>query len=254
MDIGRRPFMKGLAAVGVAASTVSISDLTTRTRAAGAEATAADAVHPVGVLICEGPLGAAFLAGARAGAVPNAPRVLQCDRHGMVDLRRFFDFWDADHASRIVGMVDDANAAIIAESARAMGVRQFWLGHHSASADTNILRHNLLTTPSAHASVAMFADLLRKTGEPFHLIERSLSADAGLTKVVVQEASEVKVHKTSDWAASLGALLVQPFEASMPSWHPSTSFPATGGASLIAHEERHVVSFVLETVVGAIHG
>jgi hypothetical protein len=254
MEIGRRPFMKGLAAVGVAASGVSISDLTTQTGAAAAGAVASDAVHPVSVLICGDPLGAAFLAGARAGALPNVPTVLQSDREGMVNLRRFFDLWDADHASRIVGMVDDANAAIIVESARAKGVRQFWLGHHCVSAAADIVRHNLLTTIAAHAHVALFADLLRKTGEPFQLIDRSLSAETGPTELLVDEVSEVNVHVTSDWAATLGALLVRPFEASMPSWHPPTSFPTMATAPLSAHQGRRVVSFVFETVVGARHG
>ncbi|MEI9963853.1 MAG: hypothetical protein WDM92_03310 [Caulobacteraceae bacterium] len=123
MQIPRRPVLLGLAASAAAMTTPRLAGAAIRGPAGRPSTT---------VLLTGGAHDDAFLAGvaaaARAGRMPEPTpvRLDALDAGGLARLKAAFSAGPAV----VVGLTDDASAAVIGAVARSAGAAQLWSGHH----------------------------------------------------------------------------------------------------------------------------
>ncbi|MEF3075750.1 hypothetical protein V2P20_12010 [Methylobacter sp. Wu1] len=138
MNVSRRFILKGIALGGLAGMTLGRWGLSLANNAASAQA---QSTRPLLVLVSGEAEQSAFLRGIAAALPDKRPWVQRTDL-GMGFVQDFTRLLRSGRPIRIIGLVDDASAALIIELARASDARLPWLGYHSASPGQS--RHRLL--------------------------------------------------------------------------------------------------------------
>jgi hypothetical protein len=139
MNVSRRFILKGIALSVLAGITMGRWDLSPTNNAASAQA---QPTPPILVLVSGEAEQSAFLRGI-AAALPDKHLRVQRTDLGMGFVQDFTQLLRSKPQIRIIGLVDDASAALIIELARASDARLQWLGYHSVSAGQS--RHRLLS-------------------------------------------------------------------------------------------------------------
>lgn len=127
MNVSRRIFLKGIALSGLASITLGRWDLSPANYVA-----AIPPARPILVLVSGEIEHSAFVQGIAATMPGKDPQVQRTDL-GMDFVQGLNQLLCSKQPNRIIGLVDDASAALIVELARASGSRMLWLGQHSAS-------------------------------------------------------------------------------------------------------------------------
>lgn len=124
MNIERRSLLKGLALGGIAGAAMGASSLSLGKAILGGRAQAL----PTLVLV-KGDAGAAFLEGVRHSPMARHADALHSDL-GLDFILALQRRLDSGQPQRIIGLVDDASAALVLDLARSSGARIHWLGQH----------------------------------------------------------------------------------------------------------------------------
>jgi hypothetical protein len=103
---------------------------------------------------------------------------------------------------RIIGLVDDASAALIIDLARSAGARVQWLGQHRATA--NASQHRLLSAEAASGCAPQLGLSLNACGAGFSLTEHRMHGLQAPLKVSAAARNSVGADQ---WAATLGYTL-----------------------------------------------
>jgi hypothetical protein len=205
MALNRRTFLKGLALSGFAATTPAFAsrNMLSNNTHSPKEGTGL----PIVALISGAPEEAAFLAGARFAQQQHSSYAIAVLRS---DLR--FDFLQSLYAllsgkpTHLLGLVNDASAAIIINLARAADVRMHWLGQHTASAEYS--RHHILTADTGYGCGLRLGQQLKGQGASFSLTEQSMIASRSLHQnQIASSLTQPSYVNNSHWAALLGFTL-----------------------------------------------
>lgn len=160
MNVTRRFILKGIALGGLAGTAMGRLDLSLADSAPAAQIRPA---RPTLVLVSGEAEHSGFLRGIAAALPGGQPRVQRTDL-GMGFIRNLNQLLRAGQAVRIVGLVDDASAALIVELARASDARLQWLGCHSAEAGQS--RHRPLGDNAFSGLAArLYDDAARDSGQ-----------------------------------------------------------------------------------------
>lgn len=196
MTVSRRFVLKGMALGSMAGLAVG--------RIPGARASTGSidrpAARPILALVNGGAAESVFLRGASAASGPQ----LQIQRVGR-DLNFMRDFerrLRSNQAMRVIGLLDDASAALVVEMARSAGARVQWLGQHNAEAGFS--RHHLVTTAIADGCSRQLSRQLHTCGAGFSFDEEHRDGAISLRRLTgsVQQGTQ-----SAQWAASVGHLL-----------------------------------------------
>jgi hypothetical protein len=197
MDLNRRTFLKGLALSGLAANTPAFASGTILS---------SKTYLPITALISGAPEESIFLTGARLAQQQHSPYPITVLRSDLrLDFLQSLYTLLSDKSVHIVGLVDDAIAAIIVNLARSADARFHWLGQHTASAEYS--RHNVLTADSGYGCGLHLGQQLKRRGaSSFSLTEQSMTEPCSLHQS--QIASTITQRSADgDWAALLGFIL-----------------------------------------------
>lgn len=237
MDANRRAFLKGVALSGFALATPGFaagnifSDLP-KSRKSG--------IHmPIVALINTLPDESAFLAGIRLARdhqrSSHPVTVQRCDR-GLRFLKSLNTLLQSGERTQILGLVDDASAAIIIDLARSAGVRMPWLGQHAVSAVQ--ARHSILTADAEHGRSLRFAQELNTRDAGSYLAEEPVTGQDGLHRMAI---ATPKTPSDGSWATSLGFAMASRETAS------SAQSPWVGSSAVAAPLLGTFVSFSFNT-------
>jgi hypothetical protein len=229
MHVTRRSFIKSVALGGFAGVLMARPGRSLARAAAGVR------TRPVLALVSGVAERSAFLQGI-AGTVPGEFLQVQRADHGMGFVRDFNQLLRSGQPTRIIGLVDDASAALIVELARASGARVPWLGYHAARHGHS--RHRLVSTVATRGYAVRLGRQLSACGAGFHLCEQRPDH----TEVSFELAARPRNGAAADsdrWAAALGFILAAP-DTAQSAWAP----PATGTRPPLA---GNFVSFAIET-------
>jgi len=130
MNVTRRFILKSIVLSGLAGTAMGRLGLSLADSVPAAQARPA---RPTLVLVSGETEHSAFLQGI-AAALPGGHLRVQRTDLGMGFVRALSQLLRVGRAVRIIGLVDDASAALIVELARAADARLQWLGHHSVAA------------------------------------------------------------------------------------------------------------------------
>ncbi|MNQ89552.1 hypothetical protein D3C85_1048630 [compost metagenome] len=134
---------------------------------------------------------------------------------------------------RIIGLVDDASAALIIDLARSAGARVQWLGQHRATANSSA--HRLLSAEAASGCAPQLGLHLNACGTGFSLSEQRMGGQQAPLQLSAAARSSAG---SEQWAATLGYSL-----AALGTTH-------TGEAPLVASRKSpltgNFVSFSIE--------
>ncbi|MDD2050086.1 hypothetical protein [Pseudomonas putida] len=197
MNVERRSLLKGMALGGLAGVALSSSSLSLANSVLGRPAHAQAASL---ALVSPEVARSAFVQGLQAS--PAAPQ-LQTMPAGL-DLALLLDLQQrlaSGQPQRLIGLLDDASAALIVDLARSAGARVQWLGQHNASAGHS--RHRLLSAQAAHGCALQLGQHLHACGQGFSLHEQRLHSAAP----TLQLASAHRALEGDQWAATLGYAL-----------------------------------------------
>lgn len=228
MDANRRAFLKGVALTGFAVATPGFASGTILSDKANSLKGSINL--PIITLLNCLPEESAFLDGIRCAQQQqrsNDPITVQrCDR-GLGFLQSLQSLLHSGKPTQIVGLVDDASAAIIVDLARSAGVHLHWLGQHAVSAGQS--RHNILTTDSEYGRGLRLAQQLNVGGSGFSLTEQSVAGPDGLRRIVF---TTQQTPQDASWAASLGfaltSLAANPIAQSAEAASRTVSTPLLG--------------------------
>lgn len=198
MSVNRRFVLKGMAlgsaaALALGGSAQALADIAT--------APAGNAVAtPALVLVNGGAAEADFLhgAGAALGSQMRIQRV-GSDLAFMLDFERQLR---SGQPLRVIGLLDDACAALVVDMARSAGARIQWLGQHTAAA--GLTRHRLLNTDIAEGCSRQLSRQLHACGAGFSLSEERQNSVAPPRQLA---ATPRRGNPSGQWASSLGYLL-----------------------------------------------
>lgn len=196
MNVERRSLLKGMALGGLAGAALGSSSLSlansvlspsSRPQAASLAIVSAQVAR------------SAFVHGLQAS--PAAPE-LQVMASGLdlAQLQGLQQRLSSGQPQRLIGLVDDASAALIIDLARSAGARVQWLGQHSAGAGHS--RHRLLSAQAAHGCALHLGQQLNRCGHGFELHEQRLHSPAP----TLQLTSANRLGG-DQWAATLGYAL-----------------------------------------------
>jgi hypothetical protein len=102
----------------------------------------------------------------------------------------------------IIGLVDDASAALIVDLARSAGARVQWLGQHRATPHAS--QHRLLSAEAASGCAPQLGLSLNACGSGFSLTEQRMHS----LQAPLQASATARNRDSSDqWAATLGYTL-----------------------------------------------
>ncbi|AOE83194.1 hypothetical protein [Pseudomonas sp. TCU-HL1] len=192
MNIERRTLLKGMALGGLAGAAMGASSLAMTKAMLGGQTQPL----PTLVLVDGQAAGNAFLAGVGASAAAGKAEVQRTDL-GLDFVLGLQKRLLSGQPQRIIGLVDDASAALILDLARSSGARVQWLGQHSALAGGT--RHQLLSADSAQGCALRLGQQLHACGGGF-----SLSGEHPLGGRPLKLASAARSGGSAQWAASLG--------------------------------------------------
>lgn len=226
MNIKRRSLLKGMALGGLAGAAMAGAGLASAMNAANARPGL-----PILALVSAAVAESAFIHGL--GASPAARRIeVQRVDLGLDFILGLQQRLRSGQPQRIIGLVDDASAALIVDLARSAGARVQWLGQHSAS--SNASHHRLLSAETASSCALQLGQRLNACGTGFSLDERRLQGQRPLHLAAAARSS----GGTEQWAATLGYNLA------------SLGSAASGQAPLIANRPAALagtfVSFSIE--------
>ncbi|TDF80861.1 hypothetical protein E1573_19360 [Pseudomonas sp. H9] len=197
MNVERRSLLKGMALGGLAGAALGSSSLSLANSVLGPSAQP----QAASLAIVSAPVAvSAFVQGLRAS--PAAPQV-QVIATGL-DLAMLQDLQQrlaSGQSQRLIGLVDDASAALIVDLARSAGARVQWLGQHSASAGHS--RHRLLSAQASHGCALQLGQQLNRCGHGFELHEQRLHSLAPALQLSAANRSQ----SGDQWAATLGYAL-----------------------------------------------
>ncbi|MNT24471.1 hypothetical protein D3C72_1599450 [compost metagenome] len=151
---------------------------------------------PTLVLVDGEAAGKAFLAGVGSSPAAGKAEVQRTDLglDFVLGLERRLQSGQPQH---IIGLVDDASAALILDLARSSGARVQWLGQHSAMAGAT--RHHLLSADSAQGCTLRLGEQLHACGGGFSLREQHPLGGQPL-----KLAGAARSSGSAQWAVSLG--------------------------------------------------
>lgn len=224
MNVGRRSILKGAAVGGLSVAALSASGLSMATALRGSSA------EPALALVSGHAAEAAFLVGARSATSNLKVQRTDLDLSYMQQLEQQLN---SPAPQRIIGLVDDASAALIIGLARSAGARVQWIGQHSADAKGS--QHQLVSADEANCALRMGHEL-RSCGAGFALREQK----QGQSQANLNLALGAKRTDTADqWAATLGHVLASAnqFSAAQAPRIGNQKSPLRG----------HFVSFSIET-------
>ncbi|MFZ6045382.1 hypothetical protein ACFW0H_04570 [Pseudomonas sp. CR3202] len=192
MNIERRTLLKGMALGGLAGAAMGVSSLAMSKAMLGGQAQPL----PTLVLVDGEAAGKAFLAGV--GSSPAAGKAeVQRTGLGLDFILGLEKRLRSGQPQRIIGLVDDASAALILDLARSSGARVQWLGQHSATGGAS--RHHLLSADSAQGCALHLGQQLHACGGGFSLSEQNPLGGRPL-----KLAGARRSGGSAQWAASLG--------------------------------------------------
>ena len=220
MSVNRRFVLKGMALGGAATLALGGS----------AQALAGIATAPAGspiatpalVLVNGSAAEADFLhgAGAALGSQMRVQRV-GSDLAFMMDFERQLR---SGQPMRVIGLLDDASAALVIDVARSAGARIQWLGQHTAEA--GLTRHRLLNTDIAEGCSRQLGRQLHACGESFSVSEERQNS-AALPRQMA--ATSRNGNQSGQWASSVGHLLASLGTRQLSSPRaPAARVPVTG--------------------------
>lgn len=229
MNIERRSVLKGMALGSLASIAASSSGLSMAQGVFGAQSRP---LLPSLVLVSSETAQSVFLQGINA-CTANTPLSVQRTDLGLGFIQAFDQRLRSGQAQRIIGLVDDASAALIVDLARSAGARVHWLGQHRATASAS--EHQLLSAESASGCAAQLGLSLNTCGSAFSLSEQRLH---GLEAPLQISAAARERHGSDQWAATLGYTL-----AGLGSHHLGQPPVISRQASPL---RGHFVSFLIE--------
>nr|AAM92192.1 PcuX [Pseudomonas mendocina] len=192
MNIERRTLLKGMALGGLAGAAMGAFGLAMTKAMLGGQAQPL----PTLVLVDGEAAGAAFLAGVGSSPAASKAEVQRTDL-GLDFVLGLEKRLRSGQQQRIIGLVDDASAALILDLARSSGARVQWLGQHSAAAGSS--RHRLLSADSAQGCSLRLGQQLHACGGGF-----SLSEQHPLGGQPLNLAGAARSGGSAQWAASIG--------------------------------------------------
>jgi hypothetical protein len=191
MNIERRILLKGMALGALAGAAMGASSLAMTKAMLDGQAQP----MPTLVLVDGEAAGKAFLAGVGSSLAARAE--VQRTDLGLDFILGLEKRLQSGQPQRIIGLVDDASAALILDLARSSGARVQWLGQHSAMAGAT--RHHLLSADSARGCALRLGQQLHACGGGF-----SLSEEHPLGGKPLRLAGAARSGGSAQWAASLG--------------------------------------------------
>ncbi|MDT4868202.1 hypothetical protein FQZ97_1031520 [compost metagenome] len=151
---------------------------------------------PTLVLVDSDAAGKAFLAGVGASPAAGRAEVQRTDL-GLDFILGLEKRLSSGQPQRIIGLVDDASAALILDLARSSGARVQWLGQHSALAGGT--RHQVLSADSAQGCALRLGQQLHACGGGFSLSDERPQGGRPL-----KLAGAARSGGSAQWATSLG--------------------------------------------------
>lgn len=227
MNLERRSLLKGMALGGLAGIAMGGSGLALARGVAGSAV-----AQPTLVLISPVVAGSAFLQGLAANPAAARAELLRSDA-SLAFVRELQQRLEAGRPQRIVGLLDDASAALVVDLARSAGARVQWLGEHSA--DARASRHRLITADAAHGHALQLGLQLDACGAGFDLREQ---CPLGSRQPLRLGAAGRSAGNAEQWAATLGYGL-----ASLGAQPPAPAPLVAGRPSPLA---GHFVSFSIQ--------
>ncbi|VVP32327.1 hypothetical protein PS862_04437 [Pseudomonas fluorescens] len=198
MNVERRLVLKGLALSSLAGIAMSSSGLTMANSVLGAQARPA---LPTLALVSSEVAESVFLQGVNASPAGKQVKVQRTDL-SLDFILGFEKRLRSGQAQRIIGLVDDASAALIIDLARSAGARVQWLGQHRATA--NASQHRLLSAEAASGCAPQLGLSLNACGTGFSLTEHRMH---GLQAPLQVSAAARNSAGSDQWAATLGYTL-----------------------------------------------
>lgn len=221
MSMNRRSVLKGMALGGIAGLTMG-GPVRALAATTAAQVTSA-AVPPILALTSESAAEPVFLHGVLAACGKR----LQVQRVGH-DLGFMLDFerWlRGRQPMRIIGLLDDASAALAVDIARSGGKRLQWLGQHTAEAGFS--RHHVLNTDRADGCSEQFSRQLHACGAGFSLHEERQNGPMAPRRITGPAHNDAR---SAQWASTIGYLLASLGTRTLPTvpLAPAASTPITG--------------------------
>ncbi|WP_449429904.1 hypothetical protein [Pseudomonas putida] len=198
MNIERRLLLKGLALSSLAGVAMSSSSLSMAHSVLGAQARPA---LPTLALVSNEVADSVFLQGISASPAGKQVEV-QRTGLGLDFVLGFEERLRSGNAQRIIGLVDDASAALLIDLARSAGARVQWLGQHRAT--HNASQHRLLSAEAASGCASQLGLSLNACGTGFSLTEHRVH---GLQAPLQVSAPARNSVGSDQWAATLGYTL-----------------------------------------------
>ena len=196
MSVDRRFVLKGMALTSLAGLTMGAA----LPSLAGLQAApGVSAGRPVLALVGQGAQDAAFVQGARATGSPLQLQQVDTSLGFMLDLENQLRTGQSMH---VVGLLEDASAALVLDLARSAGARVNSIGQHTVGADHS--RHRLLNTRLTEGCSRQLSRQLHACGAGFTLNEERQSSAAPARQLAGPARS---TEHAEQWAASLGYLL-----------------------------------------------
>lgn len=224
MNVKRRSLLKGMALAGVAMGGPSL--------AMGALLGSTAPLPPSLALVSGEAASTAFLKGL--AATPGAARVtVQRTDLSLDFVLELQQRLNSRHTQRIIGLVDDASAALIVDLARSAGARLQWLGQHGVA--SWVSHHNLLSTDSASGCALQLGRQLNACGHGFTL---SAQQPHGRLPPMQLSAPARTGLASSQWASTLGFALA--------TLNHAGDFPAALVDDSATPLSGHFVSFSIE--------
>jgi len=198
INVERRSLLKGMAVGGLAGVAMGSGSVSMANTLLGRAAP----THPANLAIVSAEVASsAFVQGLQAS--PAAPTVdvmpVGLDLTMLLNLQQRLA---SGQPQRLIGLLDDASAALIVDLARSAGARVQWLGQHSASAGHS--RHRLLSAQSTHGCALQLGHQLNACGQGFDLHEQRLHSPAPTLQLATAKRQRAGHDQ---WAATLGYAL-----------------------------------------------
>jgi len=196
MSVDRRFVLKGMALGSLAGLTMGAA----LPSMAGPHAAPGESSgRPLLALVGQGAQNSAFVQGVRAAG--GQPQLQQVDTSlgfmlGLESQLR------SGQPMQVIGLLDDASAALVIDLARSAGTRVNWIGQHMAAVGQS--RHHLVNTQLAEGCSRQLSRQLHACGAGFTLNEERQNSAAPARQLGGPARS---TEHSEQWAASVGYLL-----------------------------------------------
>ncbi|MNZ16326.1 hypothetical protein D3C78_332990 [compost metagenome] len=197
MNVERRSLLKGMALGGLAGVAMGSSGMAI----ANAFVAPSSRLPATLVLVNGAVAGSAFLQAINASPAGRLAEVQRTDL-GLDFFLALEQRLKSGKPQRVIGLLDDASAALVIDLARSSGARVQWLGQHTASAAGS--QHRLLSSEAAHGCALQLGLQLNACGAGFNLTEQRL---LGHQPPLQLAAGARNGAGSEQWAATLGHTL-----------------------------------------------